>query len=232
MAHRPDCLSNLRAASPAVLPSLLLCDFGNLEQEIQRLENAGVAALHLDVMDGVFVPNFTYGMTIVAALRKLTDLPLDVHLMMVHPEKYIQQFYDAGADIITVHAEATNNAPELLQQIRETGAAAGIAINPDTPVSQIVDAIPYADLVLVMSVHAGFGGQSFIERVLEKFGEIRAVPGGADVLLEIDGGINVETIGQATEMGAQLLVAGSAVFKQEDYAAAMENLMSQVKCLK
>lgn len=232
MSTRRDCLGSLREVGPAVLPSLLLCDFGNLANEIERLEEAGVAALHLDVMDGVFVPNFTYGMTIVAALRKLTDLPLDVHLMMVHPEKYIQQFYDAGADIITIHAEATDDAPAILKQIRELGAAAGIAVNPDTPVSKIESALPFADLALVMSVHAGFGGQSFIEPVLTKFDEIRALPGGKEILLEIDGGINVDTIGLATEHGAQLLVAGSAVFKQEDYAKAIEKMMTQVKCLK
>jgi len=232
MSQRRDCIANLKEASPAVLPSLLLCDFGNLEQEIERLEEAGVTALHLDVMDGVFVPNFSYGMTIVSAIRKLTELPLDVHLMMVNPEKYIQQFFDAGADILTVHAEATDDAPAILKQIRELGAAAGIAINPDTPVSKIADAVEFADLVLVMSVHAGFGGQSFIESVLSKYQQIRELPGGQDVILEIDGGINVDTIGVATEMGAQLLVAGSAVFKKEDYAKAMENLMSQVKCLK
>ncbi|MFK7766447.1 MAG: ribulose-phosphate 3-epimerase [Mariniblastus sp.] len=228
MNNRRKCLESLREVSPAVLPSLLLCDFGNLASEIERLEEAGVAALHLDVMDGVFVPNFTYGMTIVAALRKLTELPLDVHLMMVQPEKYIQQFYDAGADIITIHAEATEDAPAVLKQIRNLGAASGIAVNPDTPVKQIESALPHADLALVMSVHAGFGGQSFIESVLPKFKEMRALPGGEEVLLEIDGGINVDTIGKATEHGAQLLVAGSAVFKQEDYSTAIETLMTQV----
>lgn len=232
MSTGRECISNLKAASPAVLPSLLLCDFGNLEQEVERLEEAGVAALHLDVMDGVFVPNFTYGMTIVSALRKLTELPLDVHLMMVNPEKYVAQFRDAGADMITVHAEATEDAPAILEQIRELGAGAGIAVNPDTPVSDIEAAVLQADMVLVMSVNAGFGGQSFIEPVLTKFEQIRALPGGDDVILEIDGGINLNTIGPATEHGAQLLVAGSAVFKQDDYAAAIEQLMSQVKCLK
>ncbi|MFT7630122.1 MAG: ribulose-phosphate 3-epimerase [Mariniblastus sp.] len=231
MSQRRACIADLKEASPAVLPSLLLCDFGNLESEIERLEEAGVAALHLDVMDGVFVPNFTYGMTIVSAVRKLTELPLDVHLMMVQPEKYIQQFYDAGADIITIHVESTDDAPAILKQIRDLGAAAGIAVNPDTPISEIQAALPFADLVLVMSVHAGFGGQSFIEPVLAKYEEIRSLPGGDDVILEIDGGINVDTIGVATEKGAQLLVAGSAVFKQENYATAIENLMSQVKCL-
>ncbi len=232
MSRGRNCISGLRDATPAVLPSLLLCDFGNLEREIEHLEDAGVAALHLDVMDGVFVPNFTYGMTIVSALRKLTELPLDVHLMMVHPEKYIGQFCDAGADIITVHAEATNDAPAILKQIRDLGVAAGIAVNPETPISEIAAAIPHADVALVMSVHAGFGGQSFIAQVLSKFEEIRSLPGGAEIMLEIDGGINDDTIGQATEHGAQLLVAGSAIFQHEDYAAAIENLMSQVKCLK
>lgn len=225
-----DCLNQLRESAPAVLPSLLMCDFGNLEREVERLEEAGVAALHLDVMDGVFVPNFTYGMTIVAALRQLTELPLDVHLMMVHPEKYIEQFCDAGANILTVHAEATEDLVAVLQAIKQRGVAAGIAINPDTPVSQIEHAIAYADLVLVMSVHAGFGGQTFMESVLAKYEAIRSAPGGSEVILEIDGGINADTIGVATEHGAQLLVAGSAIFKHEDYAVAMENLMSQVKC--
>ena len=232
MSLRRDCLSSLQEVSPAVLPSLLLCDFGNLEKEIERLEEAGVAALHLDVMDGVFVPNFTYGMTIVAALRKLTDLPLDVHLMMVQPEKYLQQFFDAGADIITIHAEATDDVAAALDTIRKLGAAAGVAINPATPVSVIESVIPKADVALVMSVNAGFGGQSFMEPVLDKFKQIRALPGGEDVILEIDGGINVDTIGKATEHGAELLVAGSAVFKHENYATAIENLMSKVKCLR
>jgi len=180
-------------------------------------------------MDGVFVPNFTYGMTIVSALRKLTDLPLDVHLMMVHPEKYIEAFRDAGADMITVHAEATEDACSLLNQIKELGVGAGIAVNPDTSTARIEDAIPHADMALVMSVHAGFAGQSFIEPVLDKFDEIRSMPGGEDLILEIDGGINPSTIGVATDRGAQLLVAGSAIFKQDDYAAAMESMMAQVK---
>ena len=228
MSLRRDSVEVLKQVGPAVLPSLLLCDFGNLEREIELLEEAGVAALHLDVMDGVFVPNFTYGMTIISALRKLTTLPLDVHLMMVHPEKYVDQFYEAGADIITVHAEATEDAPGLLKQITKLGAGAGIAINPDTPVEKIESALPFADLALVMSVHAGFGGQKFIEPVLDKYKQIRSLPGGEDVLLEIDGGINVDTIAKATDHGVQLLVAGSAVFKKDNYSDAIAELMSQV----
>ncbi len=222
-------LTELARSAPSVLPSLLLCDFGNLSKEIELLEEAGVTALHLDIMDGVFVPNFTYGMTIVKALRELTELPLDVHLMMVHPEKYIQQFFDAGADIITIHAEAVQDARPVLDQIRDLGAGAGIAINPDTPVSQIAPALPHADLALVMSVNAGFGGQSFNTSVLEKLGQIRTTPGGEDVLLEMDGGINATTVKQCTDAGAQLLVAGSAVFKQDDYRVAIETMMEGVQ---
>ena len=224
-------VAQLVEAAPAVLPSLLLCDFGDLAKEVERLEEAGVAALHLDVMDGVFVPNFTYGMTIVAALRKLTDMTLDVHLMMVNPEKYVDAFVDAGSDVVTIHAEAVEKAVPVLNQIRDKGAAAGIAVNPDTPVSKIADAIPHADLALVMSVNAGFGGQSFIEPVLKKLGEIRELPGGQDVILEMDGGINKSTIAKCVAQGCQLCVAGSAVFKTpfgNDYGAAIEDLMGEV----
>ena len=224
-------IEKLTEAAPAVLPSLLLCDFGNLASEVERLEEAGVAALHLDVMDGVFVPNFTYGMTIVSALRKLTDITLDVHLMMVNPEKYVDAFVDAGSDVVTIHAEAVDDAVPVLNQIREKGAAAGIAVNPDTPVSKIENAIAHADLALVMSVNAGFGGQSFIEPVLEKLGQIRESAGGNDVVLEMDGGINKSTIARCKAAGCQLFVAGSAVFKtrfDDDYTAAIEDLMVEV----
>ncbi len=223
-------ISDLRTASPTILPSMLMCDFANLADEVERLEDAGVTALHLDVMDGVFVPNFTYGMLLVAAIRKITELPLDVHLMMVNPEKYISAFAEAGASVITIHAEAVEDPIPVVQDIRKFGCAAGIAINPLTPVEVILPALPYVDLVLVMSVPAGFGGQSFDSSVLQKFEQIRSAPGGEKVLLEIDGGINVDTIGVATESGAQLLVAGSAIFKYDDYAVAISNMMSQVKC--
>jgi ribulose-phosphate 3-epimerase len=226
---RLELIASLKSASPAILPSLLLCDFGNLAAEIERLEQAGVTALHLDVMDGVFVPNFTYGMTIVDAIRKLTDLPLDVHLMMVSPEKYIRQFADAGSDIITIHAEAVEDSIAVLNQIRELGPAAGIAVNPDTPVSAIESALPHADLALVMSVNAGFGGQSFNETVLEKLPQIRSLPGGEEILLQMDGGINSTTVGAATSHGCELLVAGSAIFKKDDYRVAIEAMMAEVQ---
>jgi ribulose-phosphate 3-epimerase len=223
-------ISDLRAASPTILPSMLLCDFANLALEVEQLEDAGVTALHLDVMDGVFVPNFTYGIPLVAAFRKLTELPLDVHLMMVHPEKYIQAFADAGANVLTIHAEAVADPIPVLESIRAAGCAAGIAIIPQTPAEAILPSLPHADLALVMSVSAGFGGQSFDATVLSKLQQIRSAPGGEKILLEIDGGINVDTIGDATGHGAQLLVAGSAIFKHDDYADAISKMMSQVKC--
>jgi ribulose-phosphate 3-epimerase len=228
--NRTSAIGSLRGACPAILPSLLLCDFAHLAEEVERLEDAGVEALHLDVMDGVFVPNFTYGITVVNAINRITDLPLDVHLMMVNPEKYIKQFIDAGSDVLTVHAEATADLVGTLEMIRQAGAAPGIAINPATAVSAISSAIPHADLVLVMSVQAGFGGQAFDSSVLSKFSQIRECSGGANVLLEIDGGINSETIGTATESGAQLLVAGSAIFNHPDYAQAISAMMSRIKC--
>lgn len=218
----------MRESSPAILPSLLLCDFGNLEREVEKMHEAGFKSLHLDVMDGVFVPNFSYGITIVDAVRKLTDLPLDVHLMMVEPQKYIQQFVDAGADLITFHAEAVDEPRSVLAMIQKAGIASGLALNPDTPVSAIENDLDLCDVVLVMSVHAGFGGQSFIESVLGKFDQIRNTPGGEQILLEIDGGINTDTIQLAHEKGAELFVAGSAVFKKENYRQAHNDLLHQM----
>nr|ABX10580.1 ribulose-phosphate 3-epimerase [uncultured planctomycete 5H12] len=225
---REKTLEILRESTPAILPSLLLCDFGNLEREIEKLHEAGFKSLHLDVMDGVFVPNFSYGITIVEAVRKLTDMPLDVHLMMVEPQKYVQQFASAGADLITFHAEAVDDTRPVLEAIRETGIAGGIALNPGTDVSMIENDLDLCDVFLVMSVNAGFGGQSFIESVLEKFSHIRNAPNGDRILLEIDGGINTDTIGQAHAMGVDLFVAGSAIFRQADYRAAHDRLLEQV----
>lgn len=220
---RSDCLTDLRSAPPVVLPSLLLCDFGNLEREVQALEAAGVRGLHLDVMDGHFVPNLTYGMPFVAALRKLTDLPLDVHLMISNPQQYLSQFVDSGADLITIHAEAVDDPCPLLEEIRSLGAGAGLAINPPTSVASIEAALPYCDLVLAMSVMPGFGGQTFDEVALEKLRELRTQVSD-DVLLEVDGGVNAETIAACGTAGAQLLVVGSAIFRTPDYNESVANL--------
>lgn len=216
-------LETLQAAAPIVLPSLLLCDFGNLEREIGKLEDAGVKALHLDVMDGVFVPNFTYGMTIVEAVRKLTDLPLGVHLMMQSPEKYVERFRDAGADILTFHVEAVDDPRPVLEEIRKLGLGAGLAINPPTPFAKVEEVLDYCDLLLVMSVQAGFGGQSFNEVALERLRRARQLAGDR-LLLEVDGGVNEDTISRCAAAGAQLFVVGSAIFKKPDYGAAIQRL--------
>lgn len=224
---RSNCIQRLSAARPAILPSLLLCDFANLEKEIAAVEAAGCKGLHLDVMDGVFVPNITYGMTIVRAARQCTDLPLDVHLMIVNPERHIEAFRDAGADMLTIHAEATGRPADLLQQIRDLDVAAGVAINPGTSVEQLEPCIGLADLVLAMSVEPGFGGQSFNESVLEKFPKLREMF-GPEVLLEIDGGINLKTAAAAAAAGVDLFVTGSAIFRSDDYRIALTRLNQEL----
>jgi ribulose-phosphate 3-epimerase len=215
--------SQMRAQRPAVLASLLFCDFGHLRDEVEAVEAAGVAAMHLDVMDGHFVPNFTYGMPIVEAVRRATDLPLDVHLMIANPERYVDDFYAAGADIITIHAEAVDDPRPVLERIHELGALAGLAINPPTPISAIEASLPHCELILVMSVMAGFGGQAFDDVALTKLQALRD-RGDVDALLEVDGGIAASTIGKCARAGGELFVTGSAIFRDEDYAASVREL--------
>jgi ribulose-phosphate 3-epimerase len=217
-----DSLPLLRQAAPAVLPSLLMCDWGNLEREVARLEEADVAALHLDVMDGNFVPNLTYGMPLVETFNRLTDLPLDVHLMIANPERYLAEYRKAGADILTIHVEAVDDPRPLLEQIRKLGAGAGLALNPATPLERVEGSLEFCDLVLVMSVPAGFGGQSFQSVALEKVRRLREL--APDVLLEIDGGINLSNVADCAAAGAHLLVVGSAIFRHDDYAAQVRRL--------
>jgi ribulose-phosphate 3-epimerase len=218
-------LEHLRLAAPVIVPSLLLCDFGNLEREVRQLERGGIEALHLDVMDGHFVPNLTYGMPIVAALNRLTDLPLDVHLMISEPARYAAVFIDAGADVVTFHCEAVDDPRPVLDRIHELGACAGLALNPDTPVSKIERYLDACDLVLVMSVDAGFGGQSFNPVALKKLKYLRSVAGD-HVALEVDGGVNPSTIGNCAKAGAEMFVVGSAIFRQSDYGSAVGELRS------
>lgn len=218
-----ECLQQLRGGAPLIAPSMLLCDFGNLEREITALEAAGVQLLHLDVMDGNFVPNFTYGITIVEAVRKLTDLPLDVHLMIAQPERYVDSFIDAGADLLTIHIEAAPRPTPILERIRELGCAAGLTLNPKTPVREIAEFLDLCDLVLVMSVQPGFGGQSFDPIALEKLRELRQAT-SEDFLLSIDGGVNKNTVGSCVEAGANLLVIGSAIFRANHYGDAIREL--------
>lgn len=216
------CLDDLRRAAPAILPSLLLCDFGNLAREIGQLEEAGVPALHLDVMDGHFVPNLTYGMPIVAAARRATRLPLETHLMIERPEAFIGAFREAGADIITIHVEAAENPGSALRAIRRSGAAAGLAISPNTPTERLEPWLNELDLLLVMSVMPGFGGQSFQRHMLDRLSELRCL--APQAVLEIDGGVNDQTIASCAEAGAETFVVGSAIFNHQDYAARVHTL--------
>lgn len=220
-----EAMQSLRAAEYVILPSLLQCDFGNLQREIVALEEAGVRGLHLDVMDGHFVPNLTYGAPIVEGIRKLTQLPLDVHLMISEPVKYVQQFVDAGADCLTVHAEIVDPV-EVLQTIQAAGVGTGIALNPGTDLVAAEMALPWCDLVLVMSVDAGFGGQKFNPVALEKLKTLTA--SHPDLLLEVDGGVNLDTIANCYDAGARLLVVGSAIFGKSNYRQAIEGLAAAV----
>src|SRR4051812_485522 len=219
---------DLRASAPVVAPSLLLCDFGHLADEIRKLEEAGAKSMHLDVMDGHFVPNITYGLPIVEAVRRLTSLPVEAHLMISDPASYAPAFIKAGADAITFHVEAVNDPAPVLAEIRRLGAAAGLAYNPRTPVASIEPFLAECDLVLTMSVEAGFGGQAFQPIALDNLRHLRALVGG-DVLLEIDGGVSADTIGACAEAGAQLFVVGSAIFKYPPYAQALAKLTDEAR---
>jgi ribulose-phosphate 3-epimerase len=209
------------------LPSILACDFGHLEREIELVEEVGAKALHLDVMDGHFVPNISFGIPVVEAARRATDLPLDVHLMIENPEQYIEPFRQAGADGLTIHVEAVADPRPVLERIRSSGAWAGLALNPPTPLSAIEASLPFCDLILVMSVMPGFGGQQFDDRALDKLRALSARK-DMDAFLEVDGGIAPETIGACAEAGAELFVTGTAVFRTSDYGEAMRQLESAV----
>ena len=208
-------------------PSILSADFMNLERDVRNISEHGADLIHFDVMDGHFVPNLTLGVPFVKAMKKITSTPLDVHLMIDNPADQIDWYLDAGADIATVHVEAFDSPSEcrgLLHHIRKRGARSGIAINPETPASKLNDVLDQADVLLVMSVHPGFGGQSFIESTPDKISEIVEFCGreGLSPLIEVDGGINANTAPLVTERGARALVAGNAVFGQPDHVVAME----------
>lgn len=213
------------AARPAVAPSLLSADFARLEQCLAGVEKAGASVLHLDVMDGHFVPNISLGVPVIKSIRACTELFFDAHLMISEPQRYAEAFAEAGCDLITFHVEAVTNARAVVEHIHSLGVSAGIALNPSTPAEAIEGVLPLVDLVLVMSVWPGFAGQKFIREVFPKVEQLRRRL-NPHQRLEIDGGIDTRTIGLAVAAGADTLVAGTAVFGRPNPAAAFEQLQS------
>jgi ribulose-phosphate 3-epimerase len=215
----------------SIAPSILSADLLKLEEQVKMVSDNGADLIHVDVMDGRFVPNITFGPNIVEALKRVTNVPLDVHLMIVEPEKYFKDFINAGADILTFHQEATFHSHRALQMIREAGIKSGISLNPSTPISVVENIIPQIDLLLLMSVNPGFGGQKFISQSIQKIAAARKLLDNfnSGAMLEVDGGINAETAKLVVKAGADTLVAGSAIFKAADIVGAMNNIRESGK---
>ena len=203
-----------------VAPSLLAADFTNLRHEIEMINNSEADWFHLDVMDGVFVPNISFGIPIIKAIKKIARKPLDVHLMIIEPEKYLKKFRDAGADHLTVHVEACRHLHRTIQEIKELGLKAGVTLNPHTPVGALEEILPFVDIVLIMSVNPGFGGQKFIESSIQKIQKTRAMieQTGSNALIEVDGGIDLTNAAVLYNAGVDVLVTGTTVFQATDPA--------------
>jgi ribulose-phosphate 3-epimerase len=213
-----------------IAPSILSADFSRLGEQIAEVTKAGADYIHVDVMDGHFVPNITIGAPVVASIRSCTDLPLDVHLMIEKPENYVTQFADAGADIITVHIEVDCHIHRLIKIIKETGAKAGISLNPATPLGSLDEILPFLDLVLVMTVNPGFGGQTFIEEMVDKITRLRSVLDSRHIEaeLEVDGGITAAIAPRVVKAGADVLVAGAAIFAKNNPTEAMKQIRKAI----
>lgn len=216
----------MRASPPLIAPSILSADFARLAEAVERVEAAGADWIHVDVMDGHFVPNLTVGPPMVAALRKVTNLPLDVHLMMTNPEAFIDEFVEAGAHYLTVHVETCPHLHRTLQHIKEQGGKAGVTLNPATSVTALEEVAAEADLILVMSVNPGFGGQAFIRPTLKKITRVRRLmeATGSSAFLEVDGGVNPDNAAEIVNAGADVLVSGSAIFNSPDYSRTIQSL--------
>ena len=212
--------------STKIAPSILAADFGNLSRDCEIIDKSNADWLHLDVMDGLFVPNISFGMPIVSSIRKITKKPLDVHLMITKPERYIDKFIEIGSDILTIHIEATMEMDNILNKIKKSSIKSGIAINPDTPINKLEDYINKVDLVCLMGVHAGFGGQKFIEKTFDRLIELKGLINLKDssTLIEIDGGVDNFNSQKLKSLGADILVAGSYIFKSPDINNAIDSL--------
>ncbi len=214
-----------------IAPSILSADFSRLAEEIKAVEAAGADWIHIDVMDGHFVPNITVGPIIVEAAKRTTSLPLDVHLMIEDPDRYLDVFIDAGADLLTVHVEASRHLQRTLTYVRERGIKAGVSLNPATPLVSIGHVLQDLDLVLIMSVNPGFGGQRFIPQIVDKIGELRRTldAQGQRILLEVDGGVKVDNMGMLAKKGCDVFVAGSAIFGSGDYATTIARMRTAIE---
>ncbi len=217
-----------------IAPSILSADFSKLGEEIKLVEEAGADIIHIDVMDGRYVPNITFGMPVIKSIRKITELPFDAHLMIVEPEKYVPEFIDAGCNMISFHMDACTHSHRLVEYIKSRGVKAGIAVNPAEPIHMLEEIIHYIDYVLIMSVNPGFGGQKFIPETLNKVKKLKRLmeeTGRTDVLIEIDGGINDRTIVEASMAGVNIFVAGSSIFKSENPAETIKRFKEKVNSI-